>query len=392
MSRILVTIITGFLGSGKTTLLNRILDDPQMSDAAVIVNEFGEIGLDYDLVERSDEAIVQLANGCLCCTVKSDLIDTFRDLHLLRRSGTVPKFDRVIIETTGIADPVPVMQIILTNPLVSEIYALDGIVTTVDAVNGATSLDRFAESVKQVAVADRIILTKGDLVRAPEGVAPIMARLRQINPAAEIIDKARTRIAPAELFQSGAIDPETKQLNLQRWLKTEEYDDAAEGILTVPRPAAPNEAERASIRQVYAGVQHSPQADAAPSTDHHHDPLITSFCFVRDEPIPLDTLRLFFEAICREAGPDLLRVKGVVNVAERPAHPALIQGAQMIFQSLEFLEAWPSDDRRTRIIFITRNLDKAYIDDAFALIERLAQRTAALSGAVSAPVSPEFRT
>ncbi len=378
MSRILVTLITGFLGSGKTTLLNTLLKHPDMSQAAVIVNEFGEIGLDYDLVERSDETVVQLENGCLCCTVKSDLIDTFRDLHLMRQGGIVPKFDRVVIETTGIADPGPVLQIILTNPLVSTCYALDGVVTTIDAVNGISSLDRFPECVKQAAIAERIVLTKTDLLEGADGEAlkaTLRARILALNPGVKIIEQAPSKINPSELFGGGLYDPETKMVDLQAWLRDDALENRPDEEAAV---AAGGSEASAEALDYYRDHGHQPGAQ------HAHDPAIRSFCLVRDVPIGIDTLRLFFDALAREAGPDLLRVKGIVNVAERPDTPAVIQGAQMVFHSLDWLDAWPSDDRRTRIVFITRGIDQAHIEDTFELIERIAARTVA--AAAGAPV------
>ena len=369
MSRILVTIITGFLGSGKTTLLNALLKHPDMSDAAVIVNEFGEIGLDYDLVERSDESVIQLENGCLCCTVKSDLIDTFRDLHLMRLSGDVPKFDRVVIETTGIADPGPVLQIILTDPLVSTCYALDAVVTTVDAINGASSLDRFPECVKQAAIAERIVLTKTDLLEGEAGaesLKKLKARLLSLNPSVDIIEATPSNIDPSVLFGSGMFNPETKKIDLNAWLRTDAYENRPPEVLQ----EGISEPDQAAL-QYYQEQGHNPEGT------HAHDPAIKSFCVVRETPVGIDTLRNFLEALSREAGPDLLRVKGIVNVAERPDTPAVIQGAQQIFHSLEWLEHWPSDDKRTRIVFITRGIEQSYIEDTFELIERMAQRTVA---------------
>ncbi len=379
MSRISVTIVTGFLGSGKTTLLNALLKHPEMTKAAVVVNEFGEIGIDYDLVERSDETIIQLENGCLCCTVKGDLIDTFRDLYLQRKGGKVPWFDRVVIETTGIADPGPVLQIILTDPMVSTAYQLDGIVTTVDSVSGAETLDRFPESVKQVAVADRIILTKTDLVEGGDRDAHIAAigeRLRGLNPAAPVIAQSPKTLEPGQIFAGGMLDPEANALDAAA-LDPEIYKGQ-------PAAAAGTQAESNAktideARAYYAAQGHEPGEDH----EHNHDPLIRSFCVVREEPLPIDTLRLFLDGLAREAGPDLLRVKGIVNIEERPDTPAVIQGAQQIFHSLDWLDAWPSDDQRTRIVFITRGIEQEHIEDTLAFVVRMSERTRAAAAGVA---------
>ncbi|MCC6472237.1 MAG: GTP-binding protein [Burkholderiales bacterium] len=413
-NRIWVTLITGFLGSGKTTLLNRILAHPRMSQAAVIVNEFGEIGIDYDLVSRSDESVVQLANGCLCCTMRGDLIDTFRDLFIQRNAGKLPCFDRVVIETTGIADPAPVLQVILTHPMVVNHYALDGVVTTVDAINALSSLERFAECVKQAAIADRMVLTKADLVEGPDRerrLAAVRARLRALNPAAPIIESAAAQRDPSALFGSGLFDPATKAVDLSAWLRAEAYEDhpqPAPGAAQQAALPAPDGAARAYYRAhghvPQDGSPVAPQADEttrapqadettrapqahgtqAPDADreqavlaaHAHDPGIRSFCLVRERPMSLAALRMFLEGLGREAGPDLLRVKGIVHVAERPDRPAVIQGAQQVFHSLDWLAQWPSEDRRTRIVFITRGIAREQVEETFDLIERVAERTA----------------
>ena len=368
MDKIWVTLITGFLGSGKTTLLNTLLEHPDMSQAAIIVNEFGEIGLDYDLVERSDENVIQLANGCLCCTVKSDLIDTFRDLYIQRNAGTIPFFDRVIIETTGIADPAPVLQIILTNPMIFNHFALDGVVTTVDTINGVSSLDRFPECVKQAAIADRLIITKVDMVENDKQIKILEERLRVLNPAAPIIATTTQDANPSDLFGTGIFDPTTKALDFENWLQADAYEnqevsEPAGTVLAVPDKEA---------LAYYEKYGHSPA-----EVDHHHDPSINSFVMVKENPISLNTLSMFLEGLTKEAGPDLLRVKGIIHVHERPDQPAVIQGAQQIFHSIDWMDKWPSDDKRTRIVFITRNIDQEYIEETYNLIERIAERTVA---------------
>ena len=368
MDKIWVTLITGFLGSGKTTLLNTLLEHPDMSQAAIIVNEFGEIGLDYDLVERSDENVIQLANGCLCCSVKSDLIDTFRDLYIQRNAGTIPFFDRVIIETTGIADPAPVLQIILTNPMIFNHFALDGVVTTVDTINGVSSLDRFPECVKQAAIADRLIITKVDMVENDKQIKILEERLRVLNPAAPIIATTTQDANPSDLFGTGIFDPTTKALDFENWLQADAYEnqevsEPAGNVLAVPDKEA---------LAYYEKYGHSPA-----EVDHHHDPSINSFVMVKENPISLNTLSMFLEGLTKEAGPDLLRVKGIIHVHERPDQPAVIQGAQQIFHSIDWMDKWPSDDKRTRIVFITRNIDQEYIEETYNLIERIAERTVA---------------
>ena len=374
MNKIWITVITGFLGSGKTTLLNTLLKHPEMNQAAVIVNEFGEIGIDYDLVERSDENIVQLANGCLCCSVKGDLIDTFRDLYIQRNAGTIPYFDRVVIETTGIADPAPVLQIIFTNPMIMNHYSLDGVVTTVDAINGVSSLERFPECVKQAAIADRLILTKSDLVEVSdhgEKVKDLSDRLRALNPAAPIVVRNTGDVDPGDLFGTGMFNPETKKIDFNSWLNPEQYLSE-----TTENPFNANEADSEAAISYYKDRGHTPEHRRG-NDNHHHNPLIKTFCIVREEPMSLEMLRMFLEGLSNEAGPDLLRVKGIVNIENEPKRPAIIQGAQLIFHSLEFMDRWPSEDHRTRIVFITHNIDKKYIEDTMSLIERVAERTVA---------------
>src|ERR1700732_3871710 len=219
-SLIPVTLLTGFLGSGKTTVLNHVLKQAGMAVTAVVVNEFCEIGLDHLLVERSSEDVVLLNSGCLCCTVRSDIVDTLTNLFVDRVKGKIPFFTRVAIETTGLADPAPILHTLMTEPIVAARYMLDGVVTTVDAVNGSGTLDRQPEAVKQAAVADRLLLTKTDLTEAAAR-QEIEARLQALNPSASIVWVAQGAVDPALLFNLGFFDPATKSVDVRRWLRGE---------------------------------------------------------------------------------------------------------------------------------------------------------------------------
>src|SRR5437879_5275907 len=254
-SLIPVTLLTGFLGSGKTTVLNHVLKQPGMAATAVIVNEFGEIGLDHLLVERSSEDVVLLNSGCLCCTVRSDIVDTLTNLFVDRVKGKIPFFARVAIETTGLADPAPILHTLMTEPIVSARYMLDGVVTTVDVVNGAATLDRQPEAVKQVAVADRLLVTKTDL-SGPPGRRELEARLNALNPTAPVIAVAQGAVDPARLFNLGFFDPAIKSVDVQRWLRDEAF---------------------AAGHQHHRGEGHA--------DPNRHDDRIRAFCISRDRPI-----------------------------------------------------------------------------------------------------------
>ena len=335
-----LTVLTGFLGAGKTTLLNRLLKDPALADTAVIINEFGEVSLDHLLVEHIGDNMVLLKSGCLCCTMRGDLVDALerllRDLDNARVS-----FKRVLLETTGLADPAPVLHTMMAHPYLLLRYRLNGVVTVVDAVNGEATLDAHEEAVKQAAVADRIVLSKTDLA-TPAQHDGILARLKALNPAAPILDAAKGEATPAQLLNAGLYDPERRIPDVKRWLAAESYADA------------------------HHGHSHS--------HDHHdhghldrnrHDDHIGSFVIVTDQPVPAGTLEMFLELLRASHGSNLLRVKGIVNLAEMPNTPVVVHGVQHVFHPTARLERWPDEDHRTRIVFITRDLPERTVRELF---------------------------
>ncbi len=334
-----VAVLTGFLGAGKTTLLNFLLKDPFLSDAAVIINEFGDVGIDHLLVERSDENVIEMASGCLCCTIRGDLIDTIHDLLARRGRGEISKFNRIVIETTGLADPAPVLHAVMSEPGILAACRLEGVITVVDAVNGMATLDAHPEAVKQVAVADRIVLTKVDLLVGREGeetLFAIIGRLRKLNPGARLLTTHRNEATAARLFTMGLFDPGAKTPDVQRWLAAEAYE----------------------AQDRHHGHHH-----------HHdvsrHDAHIRSFSFTEANAISPHGLELFMELLKSYHGPNLLRMKGIVRMADDPQRPVVLHGVQHVFHPPVRLQAWPDGDERTRLVFIVKDIEKPMIEGLF---------------------------
>jgi G3E family GTPase len=365
--RIPVVVVTGFLGSGKTTLLNRALRSPVMANTAVVINEFGSVGLDHLLTEASDDQITLLENGCLCCTVFGDLIATLNKLWHDRESGKVTRFDSVLIETSGLADPRPVLQAFLSDPTLEGLFRLESVVAVVDSVNGPGTLDRHDESVRQLALADQVIITKLDLLGAQQAIereAALRRRVLRFNPAVSFHRADDPAIDPVSLLKARGYTLRRDAGNALAWLNAEAY-------------AACEDEHCADPSHVHEHSHDHGHGHAHAEAHRDEGPTISSFCLVREQPSTLYGLELLLAAVEKNLGPGLLRLKGLVHVKERPEQPAVIHGAQHLLHNLTWLDRWPSDDRSTRIVFITEGIVRHDLEEMVTLLDRVAQRTAA---------------
>ena len=338
-----VSVLTGFLGAGKTSLLNALLADPSLTHTAVIINEFGDVSLDHLLVEKASDDLIELADGCICCTVRGELVDTLADLLDRRQTGRLARLDRIVIETTGLADPVPVLHSLIAHPVLAQELRLDGVVTVVDAVNGNATLDRHAESVRQVAVADRLVVSKVDLASADEH-ARLVARLRTLNPNAAIVDRTDAA-SPSRLFDAGLWNPTTKSADVAAWLGDAASHDAHDHH-----------------------HHHHAHHDHDHDHDHHHphDAKVKSFSLVHADPLAWNTVEMFLDLIRSTQGEKLLRMKGIVEIEEDRDRPLVLHGVQGILHPPAWLPAWPDAQRGSRLVLIGYDLDEAYVRRLFA--------------------------
>jgi len=334
-----VHVLTGFLGSGKTTLLKRLLADPALADTAVVINEFGEVGLDQLLVREVAEDVVLLDSGCLCCTVRDDLVSTLADLHAMRERGEIPPFARAIVETTGLADPAPILQAVMASRELASTHRLGHVVTTVDGVNGARTLEQHREARRQLAMADRVVLTKADLI-GPDAARALAARLAERNPNAAIVRPEAHGFDPARLFEEATAAPSGgPHPSIDA---TDAGDDAHLG--------------RAALFPAHAHARRA--GDATPS----HDGSIGTFTIHPGRAIRWDLFVDWLELLLVSRGDSILRVKGLLQVEDEP-RPLVLQGVQHVLYPPEFLPAWPDGSPAGGwVVFVARDLTRGSIE------------------------------
>ena len=342
-----VSILTGFLGAGKTTLLNRLLKDPALNDAAVIINEFGDVGIDHLLVEQSSDGIIELSDGCLCCTVRGELADTLSDLIDRLQTGKIKALSRIVIETTGLADPAPVLQAVMAHPVLMQALRVDGVITVVDALNGDATLNNHMEAVKQAAMADRLVLTKTDMNKDEAALDALKARLKALNPGAALQLATGHDANSAALFNCGLYDPAAKSPDVARWLNEEAYRD------------------RAHEREEHEHHGHSGHDHHAHEDVNRHDRSIHAFTLTHDRPIHGHALQMFLGLLQSAHGEKLLRMKGIICLADDPSRPLVIHTVQSTMHPPVRLKAWQNEDRRTRLVVIAKDMKESFVRGLF---------------------------
>jgi G3E family GTPase len=349
MRRIPLSVLTGFLGSGKTTLLRRLLTHPRLADAAVVINEVGEIGVDDAIVREVSEGVVLLASGCLCCSMRQDLVTTLRSLYRQRATGAIPRFGRLVVETTGLADPAPILHTLVKDALVADRFRLDGMIVTFDAVHALEQLDRHAECIRQAAFADRAVITKVDLA-TPQAVRVLEERLASLNRFARILHSVLGEIDPDVLLDAGLYNRGTGAADVDRWLH-----------------GARNE---------------RPPLFRGSTGQGAHDDGIRAFALVFEEPLDWEPFADTLERFISERGQDVLRVKGILNVASE-ARPVVVHGVQHVFYPPQSLARWPGPDRRSRLVFITSRIERDVVEHVFRMHNPVPRKSAFHDGPAS---------
>jgi G3E family GTPase len=331
---ITVNVLTGFLGAGKTSLLNRLLRLPRLAGTAVIINEFGEVGLDHLLVETMDDDIVLLKSGCICCTIRGDLKDALLSLLERSRRGELPSFSRVAVETTGIADPAPIVATLSADPMLRHHFLIGNIVTVVDVPNGLSNLDAYSEALRQVAVADRLVISKTDLAQGDAATA-LRARLSAINPTAEILSFSEDLRPDDAIFLHDVHDLAARGAEVARWLNT-----------------------------ASSGGHHHHGHDV----NSHRD--IRAFVLTANQPLHWPRFALWLSMLLNRHGEKVLRLKGLLAI-EGNDSPVVIQGVQHLIHKPVHLQRWPDGVSRTRIVVIARGLDEISVQRSFSLFNGL---------------------
>lgn len=319
-----VAILTGHLGSGKTTLLQHALGHPAMQRTALIINEFGDVSIDHLLVAQISENIVELRGGCLCCTVRADLVLTLRELHEKRLLGDIPAFDHVIVETSGLADPLPLLHTLMANPPMRRYFTPDAVITCVDQVNFLRTLQEDPIAARQVEMADVVLLTKGDLASDDQRAATL-ARVRRLNASAAVLDNTAGDVDPTRLFRRGLFEPGRSMQSVRGWLRA-----------------------------------------GQPAGEAHHGTRPASHVITAAQPVSFAGLSVFLNRVTNLMRDDILRIKGLACVSGGPQQgPLIIHAVREKFYPLQWLGDWPDADRTTRLVFIGRQLDTEKLDSLF---------------------------
>ena len=363
-----LTILTGFLGSGKTTLLNQLVRAHALSDTLVLINEFGAIGLDHLFIEKIDGDMVLMKSGCVCCTIRGDLINTLEDLLKRRDNNRIKPFQRIILETTGLSDPAPILHAIMYHPYLMLRYRLEGVITVIDAINGDATLNAHEEAVKQAAVADRLVISKADLSEGAERCQDLIARLSALNPAAQIVISPQKNLSAQALLDCGLYNPDTKTPRVREWLNAEAVETATREL------------------KKHSSHHHRHLHDV-----NRHDDHIRAYCLTSDIPLTPASFDVFIDLLRHTHGPKLLRVKGIVALSDDPTRPIAIHGVQHVFHPPHRLDRWPDQDHRTRIVFILNNLDEKFIDRLYAaLINQPAMDQLDADALTNNPLAPKI--